>query len=179
MKDSTINKIIWGVSIFVFIVVLLLNRKVIPIIAETPKWIYTLPLINAYLNGMCSVLLLVSLYQIKKKNIEAHKKINLTAFLLSAVFILLYIPYHYFAPETHYGGEGAMKSIYLFILASHILLAIIVFPLILMSFNRGLQMQVEKHKKLIRVCQKFLSYLNSMGKLIRIVFVGLLLVAGV
>jgi putative membrane protein len=168
MKDSTINKIIWGVSIFVFIVVLLLNRKVIPVIAETPKWIYTLPLINAYLNGACSILLLVSLYQIKKKNIEAHKKINLTAFILSAVFILLYIPYHYFAPETHYGGEGVMKSIYLFILASHILLAIIVFPLILMSFNRGLQMQVEKHRKLVRFVFPMWLYVTITGVIVYI-----------
>jgi putative membrane protein len=168
MKDSTINKIIWGVSIFVFIVVLLLNRKVIPVIAETPKWIYTLPLINAYLNGACSILLLVSLYQIKKKNIEAHKKINLTAFILSAVFILLYIPYHYFAPETHYGGEGIMKSIYLFILASHILLAIIVFPLILMSFNRGLQMQVEKHRKLVRFVFPMWLYVTVTGVIVYI-----------
>ncbi len=166
MKDSTINKIIWGVSIVVFIVVLLLNRKVIPVVVETPKWIYTLPLINAYLNGACSVLLLVSLYQIKKKNIEAHKKINLTAFLLSAVFILLYIPYHYFAPETHYGGQGVVKGIYLFILASHILLAIIVFPLILMSFNRGLQMQVEKHRKLVRFVFPMWLYVTVTGVIV-------------
>ena len=166
MKDRTINKIIWGVSIVVFIVVLLLNRKVIPVVVETPKWIYTLPLINAYLNGACSILLLVSLYQIKKKNIEAHKKINLTAFLLSAVFILLYIPYHYFAPETHYGGQGVMKSIYLFILASHILLAIIVFPLILMSFNRGLQMQVEKHRKLVRFVFPMWLYVTVTGVIV-------------
>ncbi|MBC7411130.1 MAG: DUF420 domain-containing protein [Bacteroidia bacterium] len=168
MKDSTINKIIWGVSIFVFVVVLLLNRKVIPVIAETPKWIYTLPLINAYLNGACSILLLISLYQIKKKNIDAHKKINLTAFLLSSVFILLYIPYHYFAPETHYGNEGVMKSIYLFILFSHILLAIVVFPLILMSFNRGLQMQVEKHRKLVRFVFPMWLYVTVTGVIVYI-----------
>ena len=166
MTDKTINTIIWSVSVFVFIVVLLLNRKVIPVIAETPTWIYTLPLINAYLNGTCSVLLLVSLYQIKKKNIDAHKKINLLAFLLSSVFILLYIPYHYFAPETHYGGQGIMKTIYLFILASHILLAIIVFPLILMSFNRGLQMQVDKHRKLVRFVFPMWLYVTVTGVIV-------------
>jgi putative membrane protein len=166
MKDSTINKIIWGVSIFVFIVVLLLNRKVIPVVAATPTWIYTLPLINAYLNATCSVLLIASLIQIKKKNIEAHKKINLTAFLLSSVFILLYIPYHYFAPETHYGGEGVMKTVYLFILASHIILAIVVFPLILMSFNRGLQMQVEKHRKLVRFVFPMWLYVTVTGVIV-------------
>jgi putative membrane protein len=84
----------------------------------------------------------MSLLQIKKKNIEAHKKLNIATFILSSVFLVSYILFHYFVKETVYGGEGILRYIYYTILISHIILAAAVLPLILLSFHRGLQMQV-------------------------------------
>jgi putative membrane protein len=88
--------------------------------------------------------------QIKKRNIEVHKKLNIATFILSSVFLVSYILFHYFVKETTYGGDGVLRYIYYTILISHIILAAGVLPLILLSFHRGLQMQVEKHKKLVR-----------------------------
>jgi putative membrane protein len=164
MSDKLIFRVVAAVSVFVFLVVLLLNRKVIPGPAEVPPFAWFLPKLNAIINGTCSVLLLVSLYFIRKKNIAVHKRINLTAFALSSVFLLSYMTFHYFAPETKYGdtnGDGAVSAVeaeaagtirylYYVILASHIVLAAGVLPLILLSFYRGLQLQVERHKKLVR-----------------------------
>ncbi len=93
-----------------------------------------------------------------------HKRINIAAFILSSVFLVSYILFHYLSPEIKYGdvngdgvvsaaekaAAGGLRTLYFFILVPHIILAALVLPLILLSFYRGLQMQVEKHKKLVR-----------------------------
>lgn len=166
MSDKFIFRFVTGISIFVFAVVVILNRKLIPVTIETPSWIFTLPLINAIINGTCSILLLYSLYQIKSKNIEMHKKINILTFVLSSLFLVSYIVFHYFAPETHFGGEGTIKYVYYFILITHIIGAAGVLPLILLSFHRGLQMQVEKHKKLVRWSFPIWLYVTVTGVIV-------------
>jgi putative membrane protein len=164
MSDKIIFRSIIGISIFVFLVVVILNRKIIPVTIATPNFVYFLPKLNAIINGTCSILLLISLYFIKNKNIIAHKRTNIITFILSSLFLVSYILYHYFAPEVKFGdvnhdgilnaqeitSAGNLRYVYYVILISHITLAAIVLPLILFSFYRGLKMQVEKHKKLVR-----------------------------
>ena len=91
-----------------------------------------LPLLHAIINGTCAVLLILSLRAIKAKNVAKHKALNLTAFGLSALFLISYVIYHFFVPETTFGGEGPLRYIYYFILISHIILAAGVLPLILL-----------------------------------------------
>lgn len=150
MNDKLVFRLIFTISIVVFLLVLVLNRKVLPTPVSVPDFAYLLPKLNAFINGICSILLLVSLYFIRNKNIEMHKRINIITFALSSVFLVSYVLFHYYVEETHYGGEGIIKNVYYFILITHIVLAAIVLPLILFSFYRGLQMQVELHKKLVR-----------------------------
>src|ERR1700760_3774222 len=103
MTDKFIFRFVAAVSIFVFLVVLILNRHLIPAPAQVPSFVIYLPKLNAILNGSCSVLLLLSLYFIKQKNIIVHKRINIFAFCLSSLFLVSYILFHYLAPETMYG----------------------------------------------------------------------------
>ncbi len=166
MKDKLVFRFVMVVSLIVFLLVLLLNRKVLPPPTFVPEIAYLLPKLNAFINGACSILLLISLYFIRKKNIEAHKKINIITFALSSVFLISYVMFHYFVKETHYGGEGILKSIYYSILISHIILAAIVLPLILLSFYRGLQMQVELHKKLVRWSYPIWLYVTVTGVIV-------------
>ena len=166
MNDKLIFRLITGVSIFVFVVVVILNRKIIPVTIPTPGFVYVLPKLNAIINGTCSILLLLSLYFIRKKDIKTHKRLNITAFLLSSVFLVSYIIFHYFVKETTYGGQGLIKNIYYIILVSHIILAAIVLPLILLSFQRGLQMQVEKHRKLVRWSYPIWLYVTVTGVIV-------------
>lgn len=163
MSDKLIFRTITGISIFVFLVVVILNRKIIPVTIETPSFVYFLPKLNAIINGLCSVLLLISFYQIKNKNISTHKRINIATFVLSAIFLVSYILFHYFVKETTYGGVGVMRYIYYTILVSHIILAAAVLPLILLSFHRGLQMQVEKHRKLVKFAFPIWLYVTITG----------------
>ena len=134
-------------------------------------------MVNAFLNGTCTVLLLFSLWAIKNKNIQLHKKLNLTAFIFSTVFLLCYVTAHYFIPDTKYGdvdhdgimsaAESAMvsgiKPVYVVILLTHIFFAVAVLPMILLSFYYGLTDQREKHKKLTRCSYPIWLYVTVTG----------------
>lgn len=162
-QDKLVFKIVLGLSIFVFLTVLLLNRQVFPKPETLPTWTYFLPTLNAFINGSCSILLLVSLYFIKNKNIKAHKRTNIITFCLSSLFLVFYILFHWLAGDTHYPENAPVRGLYFFILISHIILAAAVLPLILLSFYRGLQMQVEKHKKLVRFTYPIWLYVTITG----------------
>jgi len=180
MSDKLIFRLITGVSIFVFLVVLILNRKIIPVTIPVPSFVYGLPKLNAIINGTCSLLLISSLMAIKQKNIKLHKRLNIITFSLSSLFLVSYILFHYFAPETKFGdlnhdgtldaieisNAGNLRYLYYVILVTHIVLAAAVLPLILMSFQRGLQMQVEKHKKLVRWSFPIWLYVTTTGVIV-------------
>jgi putative membrane protein len=161
MNDKRFFTLSIIVSVVVFLVVILLN--VIPKPDFVPGFAKYLPMLNAFINGTCAILLLLSLYFIKKKNIPAHKKINITAFFLSCLFLVSYILYHYFSEETRFPKENPIRPVYLAILASHIILASLILPFILMSFYRGLNMQVEKHKKIVRWTYPIWLYVTITG----------------
>lgn len=167
-KDKTIFRLAIGISIVVLIAVIILNKQVLPKPAVLPSWTYVLPLINAVINGICSVLLLLSLNFIKKKNINAHKNINLAAFFLSSIFLVSYVLYHWLASDTHFPVGNSLRGIYLTILTSHIILAAVVLPLILMSFYRGLMLQVELHKKIVRFAYPIWLYVTITGVIVYI-----------
>ena len=164
MNDKKFFLLSIVVSVVVFLVVIVLN--IIPRSDFQPSFVKYLPLFNACINGTCSALLLLSLYFIKKKNIPAHKKINITAFFLSSLFLVSYILYHYFSEETKFPKDNGLRPLYLVILASHILLASLVLPFILMSFYRGLNMQVEKHKKIVRWTFPIWLYVTITGVIV-------------
>jgi putative membrane protein len=181
MTDKFIFRFVAGVTIFVITVVVLLNRHLIPGPEVAPAFTPYLPMLNAILNGTCTVLLLTSLYFIKQGNIKVHKRLNIITFCLSSLFLVSYILFHYLMRnEILYGdvngdgvlseaervSAGGMRTVYLCILGPHIVLAAGVLPLILLSFYRGLQMQVEKHKKLVRWTFPIWLYVTVTGVIV-------------
>ena len=89
MTDKFIFRFVAAVSVFVFVVVLVLNRRIIPAPSVAPSFTHYLPKLNALLNGTCSLLLLTSLYFIKQKKITVHKRLNILTFCLSSLFLPL------------------------------------------------------------------------------------------
>ncbi len=158
-------------------VVVLLNRKVLGQPDSIPSFVYRLPALNAIFNGTCSVLLLFSYRAIRRGQITRHKKLNITAFVLSSLFLISYITAHYFIPDTRYGDtdhDGVLsatesvdvafiKPVYLFILLSHILLAVIVLPLVLLSFYYGLTDQRKRHRRITRFSFPIWLYVTVSG----------------
>lgn len=176
-NDRSIKVIIWITTVVICLAVTVLQMHIFPVPDTIPSFIYKLPMVNAFLNGSCSVLLVFSLWAIKKRNIPLHRKLNLTAFLLSSLFLVCYVTAHYFIPDTRYGdvdhngmldaAESAavsgIKPIYLVILLSHIFLAVVVFPMVLLSFYYGLTDQREKHRKLTRFSYPIWLYVTVTG----------------
>ena len=165
MSDKAIFRLVWGVSIFAFVMVVLLQSKIITW-KVIPDWVFFLPKLNAIINGTCTLLLLTSLYYIKRRDIQTHKKLNIATFILSALFLVSYIIYHSTGNEAKFGGQGFIRPIYFFILITHIILAAVVLPLVLFSFYRGMKMQVEKHKKLVRWSFPIWLYVTITGVIV-------------
>ncbi len=165
-NDKLVFRFVLGVSIAVFALVVCLNQKIIPAPETIPGFVKTLPLLNALINGTCSILLLLSLYFIKKKRIDIHKRINLTAFVLSSLFLVSYVLFHFFAKETKFPSDNPMRPVYLIILISHIILAALVLPLVLLSFYHGLKNNVATHRKLVRFSYPIWLYVTITGVIV-------------
>jgi putative membrane protein len=169
MTERNIFRLILTLSVIVFSVVALLQSNLVNIFPDKsviPSWVFLLPTLNAIINGTCSILLLLSLFFIKRKEIAIHKRLNITTFILSSLFLVSYIIFHSTGIKTTYGGTGVIRYVYYFILITHIILAAIVLPLVLLSFYRGLQMQVERHKKLVRWSYPIWLYVTVSGVLV-------------
>jgi len=165
MNDKAIFRLVWGISIFVFVVIVLLQSKLITW-HEIPDWVFALPMVNAIINATCSVLLMISFYYIKRRRIDVHKRLNIITFILSSFFLVSYIIYHSTGNEAKFGGQGLIRPIYFFILITHIILAAVVLPLVLLSFYRGMKMQVEKHRKLVRWSFPIWLYVTITGVIV-------------
>lgn len=124
-----------------------------------------LPFVNATLNSITGVLLIVGFLFVRAKRIEWHKKTMLTAFGTSAAFLVTYVIYHWFnaGPKRY---EGDLTTLYYGILISHIVLAVAIIPLALLTLYRGWNRQDEKHRKLAKVTLPIWLYVSVTGVVI-------------
>jgi len=128
--------------------------------------VHIFALINAMINSCVAILLVAALWAVKTKRYEVHKKLMLTAMVLSMLFLVSYICHHLFAGDTKFGGEGTAKIIYYIILFTHIPLAGIILPFILYSAYRALTGDWLKHKKLARITWPIWFYVAVTGVLV-------------
>lgn len=126
----------------------------------------TLPAFHALLNGSTALLLLLGLFFITKKNIVAHRIAMLSAFGLSAVFLVSYVLSKMNADPIPYGGESWMRPVYFFILISHIVLSVSVLPLAMLAIFRGITGEYAKHRKLVRYAFPIWLYVAVTGVLV-------------
>lgn len=127
-----------------------------------------LPLMNAIFNTFTFLFLVGALLAIMKKNITVHRRFIVAAFVTTFLFCISYLTYHSMAESTHYGGEGFLKYVYYFMLITHIVLAAVIVPLALITLGRGLNMQVEKHRKIARWTMPLWLYVSLTGVLVYI-----------
>jgi putative membrane protein len=125
-----------------------------------------LTLMNAVLNGATFILLLLARWAIRQKSIRLHRNFIILAFICTSFFLLSYLLYHFTTPSTPYGGGGILRYIYFFILITHVMLAIIIVPLALISMGRGLNMEVSLHKKITRWSMPIWLYVSSTGVIV-------------
>jgi putative membrane protein len=167
-QSFTSEKIVFRIIMIFSVVVLLLviALSLLPRAEVIPGYAPWLPRINAMLNGATSVLLICSFYCIKQKNIIMHKRLNISAFLLSSLFLVNYVWFHSLGIETKYPAASPLRPLYLFILSTHIILAAGILPVILFTFYLGLGMQVQRHRRLARWTFPLWLYVTVTGVIV-------------
>ncbi|MDX9749954.1 MAG: DUF420 domain-containing protein [Flavobacteriales bacterium] len=139
---------IWAFSTIVFLAVVVLERVQVP---TSGTWdVHVFARVNAVINSVVSVLLLVGLFTAKAGRWSAHRAAMLGAIGLSVLFLVSYITHHLFAGSTTHGGTGVIKVVYYVLLALHIVLAAGSLPFILLTAYRSLSAKWPQHRKLAR-----------------------------
>ncbi len=127
-----------------------------------------LPPINATLNGIATVLLTLGFIFIKAGNKTAHKTCMISAFATSVVFLVCYVAHKVLVRGVHtpFGGEGAIRTIYYVMLISHIILAITIVPMVLMTMSRAFKENFTAHKAIARWTWPVWMYVSVTGVLV-------------
>ncbi|MEN9639203.1 MAG: hypothetical protein RLZZ262_1071 [Bacteroidota bacterium] len=125
-----------------------------------------LPALNAILNGTTAVILISAVVAIRNKRQKLHQTLMTTAVLLSVLFLVSYIAYHSTSESTSYPKDAAYRSIYLFILLTHILISAIIVPLVLITYSRALAERFDKHRKIAKITFPLWLYVTITGVIV-------------
>lgn len=125
-----------------------------------------LPMMNAIFNTFTTIFLIGAWRAILKRKVEQHRRWIYAAMGSTTLFLLTYVTYHYLAESTRYGGEGPMRYVYLFVLLTHVVLAIVIVPMALFSVARGLNMQVAAHRRIAKWTMPLWLYVSITGVLV-------------
>ncbi len=125
-----------------------------------------LPAVNACLNGLSAVFLTIGYVFIRQQKQTAHRNCMIAAFITSTVFLTFYLIYHYNAGRTVFQNPAWFRPIYLILLLTHTVLAVVIVPLILLSMHRGLKGRYELHKKISRWTWPLWMYVSVTGVII-------------
>lgn len=177
-KEKGLKILIWVVSAVVLLLVGVMRQYKLPV---PEGWdVNFLPAVNAMLNGLTAVALLFSLYFIKTKNVVAHRNANAVALGLSVLFLLCYVVYHFTTPEVKYGdvdhdgilsaaetaAVAGIRPVYLVVLLTHITLAGILLPFILLTTLRALVGKYTLHRKMARYVWPLWLYVAITGPVV-------------
>ena len=122
-----------------------------------------LPSLNAFLNAISAVLLIIGFRFIRQRNIHAHRACMIAAFTVSVFFLLSYLTYHYYVGMTRFPGQGWVRPVYFIILISHTILAALVPFLALVTLSRALKEQFPKHRRIARWTLPIWLYVSVTG----------------
>src|ERR1700735_1798962 len=126
------------------------------------RWMF-LPALNALLNGLCAIALCVGFYFIKHGDRQAHRTSMLLAFAFSSAFLVSYIVNHALHGDTLFPGHGPVRTVYLAILASHIILSIVALPMVLITFFFSLTGRFTMHRRIARFTFPIWLYVSVTG----------------
>jgi uncharacterized membrane protein YozB (DUF420 family) len=125
-----------------------------------------LPPVNAVLNGTAALLLVWGLILIRRREIERHRRVMISAFAVSTVFLASYLTYHAHAQIVYFKGTGILRTIYMTILWTHTPLAAAVPVLAIITLNRGLKARFDKHRAIAKWTWPIWMYVNVTGVIV-------------
>ena len=153
---------VWILSIAIPVVVAILFLIKIPNV----KPLTFLPPIYAFINAITAIFLSIAYIAIKRKKIILHERLMKISIGLSVIFLVMYVAYHMTSDPTPYGGEGIVRSVYYFILISHVLLSIGIIPLVLVTYVRAISKLFADHKKIARYTFPIWMYIAVTGVIV-------------
>lgn len=177
-NDKLAVRLIWVISFILFTVIVILNR--VKVNVNLGFDVHLFALFNAIINSIVSILLVAGLIAIRSKHYLLHKRIMLSALILSVLFLISYVCHHLFAGESKFGdidhngvlseaektAAGGKRLLYFIILATHIPLAGIVLPFILFTAYRALTAEWPRHRKIAKITWPIWLYVSITGVLV-------------
>lgn len=164
--EKKYNKWIVVLAIVIPLVVAVLSRLKLQDFGIEVEPLTFLPPIYATINGLTALILIIAFIAIKNKNLVLHQSLMTIAICCSVVFLVMYVAYHMTSDSTKFGGEGAIKYIYYFILSTHILLSIVIIPFVLITYVRAITNNIERHKKIAKITFPMWLYVAVTGVIV-------------
>ena len=128
--------------------------------------IHTLPAINATLNAISGVLLVIGYALMRAKRIELHRRVMIAAFVTSSLFLICYVIYHAQVGSVRFTREGFVRPLYFTILITHVTLAAAVLPMAILTLTRGLKGRYPRHRAIARWTFPIWLYVSVTGVLV-------------
>lgn len=133
---------------------------------SVPDYVSYLPHLNACLNGTSAILLFSGYSFIRARNVVAHRACQVAALIVSLLFLTSYLVYHYHHGTTRFLGTGVARPIYFTILTTHTILAIVIVPLVALTFYRALRGDFARHRRIARVTLPLWLYVSVTGVIV-------------
>jgi putative membrane protein len=170
MEDNSLeqkfSKFIIIVSIVIPVVVAILFGVKLKDFGYNVEPLSFLPAIYATTNGLTAVILVAAVIAIKNGKRKLHEQLMTSAIALSVAFLVMYVAYHMTADSTKFGGEGAIRYVYFFLLITHIILSIAIIPLVMITYVRALATKFDKHKKIAKITFPIWLYVAVTGVIV-------------
>lgn len=122
-----------------------------------------LPALNAALNATSALLLVAGWVSIRRRAVAVHKALMLSAFAVSTVFLASYLVYHFYRGSTPFQGHGLIRGVYFAVLISHIILAAVNLPMVVVTLTRALRQRFDAHRRLARITFPVWLYVSVTG----------------
>ena len=122
-----------------------------------------LPTLNALLNLTCAFLLMAGVRRIYVKDVEAHKRLMVSAFAVSTLFLISYLVYHFNVGSVGFTGTGWIRPVYFIILITHSALAVLVPPMAVITLYRAWRGDFERHRRIARWTYPIWLYVSFTG----------------
>ena len=133
---------------------------------STSMTISDLPALNALLNATAATLLIVGYVLIRGGRVQRHRQVMIAAFVTSTLFLISYLTYHANAGSRPFPGRGSIRAVYFAILLTHIVLAMAIVPMALITLNRGLRERFDSHVRIARWTLPIWLYVSVTGVLV-------------
>ena len=162
-KEKKYNKWIVALSVVIPVAVAALFGINLRELGFDVEPLTILPPIYAAINGLTAIVLILAVLAIKNRNRKLHENLMKFAIALSVMFLVMYVAYHMTSDSTKFGGEGAIKYIYYFILITHISLSVVIIPFVLITYVRAITNNIERHKKIAKITFPMWLYVAITG----------------